>query len=441
MLKLSLRRRFLLSIAWMLVGIGAGGSNATARDWPEFRGPTGQGHADANNLPLTWSPRDNVVWTTPLPGAGWSSPIVVGKRVYLTTAVEVDGTESEAPAATKEGKSPGHSLRALAIDLESGNVAWNNEIFYQPLEQSQKIHAKNSRASPTPVFDGERLYVHFGPRTTAALDLDGKILWKNDRIDYQAQHGAGGSPVSSGDLLFFHCDGVEKPFVVALDKSTGEEKWRTYRPETSSQRFSFATPLEIVVDGKKQLVSPGSSFVCSYDPQTGNEIWRVGFSTRWSVIPRPVFAEGLVFACTGYEGPPDLLAIRPNGTGDVTATHVAWKTDKSAPHTPSPVAADGALYMVSDEGVATCLDAATGKVHWRERLGGNFSASPLYCNGRVYFADEEGVCTVVRAGDEFEQLARNDLEEATLASFAVVDNALLIRTQRRLYRIEEGADR
>lgn len=367
-----------------------------------------------------------------MPGSGWSSPIVVGPQVVVTTAVPLDADGAEAA----EGAEPfALSLRAMGLSADDGEVIWQQEVFRLPGGLLPRVHGKNSRASPTPCFDGERLIVHFGPGATAALDAQGNVLWKNDRIVFDARHGGGGSPIVCGDMVVLNCDGVENPFVVALDRRDGSERWRAARPAVEAQKFAFSTPLAIEAAGVAQIVSPGAGVACSYDPATGRELWRVSYPGKWSVIPRPAYAAGLIFVCTGYEGPADLLAIRPDGSGDVTATHVAWRTDRSAPHTPSVVPFEGLLYMVSDNGVASCLDAQTGEVHWRERLGGNFSASPLCGAGRVYFQDEEGRCTVVRAATEFERLARNDLEAPTLASFAATEGRLFIRTKNHLYCI------
>lgn len=403
------------------------GARVGAEEWPEFRGPTGQGLSHATGLPVTWSTTENVVWRVPIAGKGWSSPIVAGGRIYLTTAVPVDEERWQ------------QSLRAICLDAATGAEVWQREIFLPTVAPEGAIHAKNSFASPTPLIRDGRLYVHFGPHGTAALDLDGNVIWSNDTIKYDARHGGGGSPIVSGDLLVFNCDGVEAPFVVALSLENGQERWRTARPGIEPERFSFSTPLEIEVGGQRQIVSAGSSFVCSYDPTTGEEIWRVGYPKKWSIIPRPVFAAGLVYVCTGYEGPAELLAIWPDGKGDVTHSHVGWRTDDRVPHTPSPVVAEGKLWMVSDNGIASCRDAKTGDLHWRKRLGGDYSASPLVIDGRIYFASEEGLCTVLAANDEFDRLARNDMEEPTLASFAVDGSALVIRTAEHLYRIQDVA--
>jgi outer membrane protein assembly factor BamB len=258
------------------------------------------------------------------------------------------------------------------------------------------------------------------------------VLWSNRELEYPPVHGSGGSPIIAGDALVFSCDGATDPFVVALSKRTGKQLWRTPRRTDETKKFSFSTPLLITVNGKEQVVSPGSGVVSAYDPGTGREIWRVRYE-GYSVIPRPVHGHGLVFVSTGYEEP-RVLAIRPDGEGDVTGTHVAWTLRKGAPHTPSMLLAGGELYMVSDGGVATCADARTGKIHWQRRVCGGTSASLLHAEGRLY-KDEEGTCVVLGAGKTFEKLAESTLDERTLASHAAAAGALFIRTEGALYRI------
>lgn len=398
---------------------------ASAEDWPEFRGPSGQGHATKISAPIPWDLTQQTRWKKPIPGKGWSSPIVYRGRLYLTTAV-----------LSEEDPPQRRSLRALCLDATNGETIWDIEVFSKEIAPDEKIHKKNSFASPTPLTDGERLYVHFGPDGTAALDFDGKLIWANREIQFNSQHGGGGSPILSGNLLFFHCDGVDEPFVIALSRATGEVAWKTLRPKTDGQRFSFATPLEIEVAGKKQLISPASHMVCSYEPETGRELWRVHYPNKWSIIPRPVFSHGLVFVCTGYEGPAELLAIRPDGEGDVTETHVAWRTDENVSHSPSPLIVGDELYMMSDNGIASCRDVVTGNLHWRHRIGGNYSASPVYADGKIFFQSEQGVGTVIEAAREFKELGKNDFQEQTLASYAVADGAVYVRTESQLYRIE-----
>jgi outer membrane protein assembly factor BamB len=398
-------------------------SPAHAKDWPEFRGPTGQGIVREGTLPLEWSATRNVAWKQAIPGKGWSSPVVYDGRIYLTTSVPV--------AASREGD---QSLQAICLDARTGKIQWAKEVIRQDGKTAPPIHNKNSHASPTPIVDGERLYVHFGHQGTACLDLSGEVLWRNTNLKYAPVHGNGGSPILAGDALVVSCDGGDQQFVVALNRATGRVMWKRKRGIEAPKKFAFSTPLLITVDGRQQVVSPGAAAVGAYDPSTGREIWRVRYD-GYSVIPRPVYAHGLVFVSTGYETP-SLLAIRPEGRGDVTETHVAWRTRRGVPHSASLVVAGDQLYMVSDAGVASCLDARTGRLHWQERLGGTYSSSPLVADGRIYFQSEDGTAVIIKAGTQFQQLARNELGERTLASYAVVDGALFIRTEENLYRIE-----
>lgn len=396
---------------------------AAADDWPEFRGPTGQGIVAQGKLPVEWGPDKNVAWKRPIPGSGWSTPIIWHGRVYLTTSVPVVNSPTN-----------DQSLRALCLDAATGKVLWNEEVFVLKGTTAPRIHSKNNHASPSPITDGERLYVHFGHQGTAALDLAGKLLWQNRDYAYKPVHGAGGSPILAGDALVFSCDGSDQQFVAALDRKTGKELWKTDRNSQAPKKFSFCTPLLITVNGQQQIVSPGSDMIVAYEPKTGREIWRVRY-TGYSVVPRPVFGQGLVFMSTGYDRP-TLLAIRADGQGDVTDSHVAWRLQKGAPHNPSPLLAGEELYMVSDQGVASCLNAKTVAVHWQERIPGGYSSSPLLADGKVYFLSEDGNGTVVVAAKQYRLLARNALKERTLASYAVADGALFIRTENNLYRIQ-----
>lgn len=404
----------------------ASAAPAMAEDWPEFRGPGRQGLSAAKGLPLAWNANEHVVWKQELAGEGWSSPAVVKDRIYLTSAVPVEG-----------GKERDMALRTLCLNAETGKPVWDVEVFKQEHDKVDAIHKKNSHASPSPlVYDG-RVYVHFGPQGTACLSAeDGKILWSTRELSYHPQHGNGGSPELVDGVLVLICNGLDQQFVVGLDAKSGEIKWKkAWPPLSRAQKFSFATPLAIEVAGRRQVVCPGTNNVVAYDPQTGDEIWQAEY-TGYSVIPRPVFAHGLVFLSTSYNTP-SLLAIKPDGKGDVTKTHIVWQTNRAAPHTPSLLAVGDELYAISDKGIATCFDAKTGTVHWAERLGGNHSASPLYADGRIYFQDEEGTAIVIKAGKTFEELGRNTLPGRTLASYGVFGKSLLIRTDGALYRIEE----
>jgi outer membrane protein assembly factor BamB len=270
---------------------------------------------------------------------------------------------------------------------------------------------------------------------TAALDLSGRILWRQTELKYSPVHGNGGSPALMAGTLVFSCDGTKDPFIVALDANAGGIRWKTPRVTTAQKTFSFSTPLPIEVGGARQIISAGSGFVAAYDPADGHEIWKVRYGEGYSLVPRPVFAHGLLFITTGFDHP-TVLAIKPAGAhGDVTETHIAWTIRKGAPNTPSLLVVGDELYFVADSGVATCAAARTGEIHWNERLGGNFSASPVYADGRIYFQNEAGVGFVVKAGKTFALLAQNDLAERTLASYAATDNTLFIRSDSHLWRV------
>ena len=390
-----------------------------AEDWSEFRGPGGQGRSNASDVPVSWSDRENIAWESAVPGSGWSSPVVVDGRIYLTAAVE-KGSRLE--------------LRALAYDAKSGAEVWNSLVF--EIDAPSKIHNKNSHASPTPVFEKGKLYVHFGHDGTACVDTaSGEVIWTQQSLPYSPVHGNGGSPTLVGDKLIFSCDAAQDPFIVALDKISGEVVWKTPRGVEVKRTFSFSTPLAIEIDGKTQVISPASGAVISYDPESGREIWRFDYDEGYSVVPRPVFAHGLLYVCSGFNRA-TLFAIRPDGKGDVTATHLAWEYSKAVPKESSPVVVDDLIYFNDDKGVATCLDAVTGELQWQERLApGGYSASPIYADGHLYFQNGEGVGTVIKPGRDFEKVSENDIGEAGLASYGVANGALFIRTESKLYRV------
>ena len=401
---------------------------AIASDWTEFRGPTGQGHSDAVDLPTTWSEDENIAWKVDLPGNGWSSPVVAGGRIYVTAAVPVDD------------KTPlQHSLRVLCLSATDGKTIWDVEVFQHSADEKIEVHNKNSHASPTPILEGDRLYVHFGPHGTACLKTDSTIIWKNTDLLYAPQHGNGGSPAIAGDVMVICCDGKDQRFVTGLDKNSGNQLWKTDRQLSPSRGFSFSTPTIVHTGGTSQAICPGSGGVWSYDPQTGKQLWQVAYGEGYSVVPRPVAGHGLVFVCSGF-GDQQLFAIDPTGTGDVTESHVRWKIKKGVPKSPSVLLVGDELYMVDDAGIASCLDAVSGEVHWQERLNAKFSASPSLANGFIYFQSETGATTVVRPGKEYDEVAKNQLgdgETRTFASFAFVDNAILLRSETSLYRIEK----
>jgi outer membrane protein assembly factor BamB len=380
-------------------------------DWPQFRGPTGQGHSNEHNLPLNWSETTNIRWKVAIPGKGWSSPVVQGDRIWLTTA-------------TEEGK----SLRALAIDRNSGAILLNVEVFRS--KSAKLTNAKNSFASPTPIIDGDRVFVHFGAFGTACINQSGEIVWKT-RLEYDnGQHGTGGSPVLYKDLLILSCDGNDVQFVVALDKLTGKVRWKKSREGYQA----YTTPLIVSLPGGDQVISPGAFRAVAYEPSSGKELWQVRYGEGFSNVPTPVYGNGLVFICTGFQQA-SLLAVSLDGRGDVTKSKVVWKLDRGVPLTPSPLLVGDELYLVSDNGIATCVDARTGKEYWRARVGGNHSASPIYADGRIYFLSEEGQSVVIAPGQQLKHLATNQLDGLTLASMAVAGESIFIRSDTHLYRI------
>ncbi len=389
-------------------------------DWPQFRGPDGQGHSDSVGVPLTWSESEHVAWKTEIPGQGWSSPVVLGKQVWMTTATE-----------------GGLSLRAICVDRDSGRVLHNVEVFHR--DKAIEIHATNSYASPTPILEGSRVYVHFGTMGTACLDTkNGEVLWRNEELQFDHQVGPGSSPTLYQNLLLLNCDGTDVQFAAAIDKRTGAVAWKTNRSgvidKAPDQKKAFVTPLVINVAGRDIAIMTGAEWVYAYDPLTGEEIWNVKHP-GFSVTPRPVYAHGLIYVCTGFMLP-ELFVIRPEGKGDLTATNVVWKTNKSVPTKPSPLVVGDELYLISEVGVLSCFDAKSGKLHYRKRVGGNFSASPIFVDGRIYCSDEDGRTLVLAPGTEYKELASNKLDGRIMASPAVTGRSLLLRTDTHLYRID-----
>lgn len=414
-------RRSLIAGFGLVALAAAFGIGVAAQEWPQFRGPTGQGLADVDDVPLRWSETENVRWKVPVDGSGWSSPVVSQGRVWLTAAVEVAGN----------GRADrGLSLRAVAFDAATGARVVDVEVFR--LARRRLLNPKNSFASATPVIADDRVFVHFGADGTAALSVTGEVLWRN-RFPYESQHGGGGSPVVYRDLLIINCDGNDvDAFVVAVEAHTGKQRWRRQRRKPSDQ--AYTTPLVITAAGRDQLVSVGAYRTEAYDPATGRDIWHVTYEDGFSNVPRPVFGHGLVFIATGFQQP-TLIAVRPDGTGDVTRTHVVWRLTRGAPLTPSPLLVGDALYVVSDTGILTLVDARDGRVLEQQRLGGTYAASPLYAGGRIYLLDEDGRTTVLAPGRSLSRLAVNQLDGTTLASIAAADGALFVRSRAALYRL------
>ncbi len=383
---------------------------AIGEDWPQFRGPDGQGHAAATGLATHWSETENVRWKVEIPGLGWSSPVISGERIWMTSAV---GEQS---------------LRAVCVDRETGQAVCDVEVFHQ--DDLGRIAAKNSHASPTPVIDGRRVFVHFGAHGTACLTNEGKIIWAR-QLPYDHRHGPGGSPVIWKDLLIVSCDGPDEQYTTALDKRTGEVRWKADHPGLQA----YCTPIVIKVNGVEQLITSGGEALIAYSPADGKELWRCRHSGH-SVVPRPVAGNGLVYFCTGY-WTPALLAVRPDGRGDVTDSKVEFTLRRSVPHNPSPLLVGDRLILISDLGVLTCVDARDGKEIYRQRLSGSFSASPTLADDKIFILNEAGTMYILATGDQYQLLATNHLDGRSLASPAFVGGAIYLRSDTHLYRVEE----
>ncbi len=398
-------------------------SSTHAADWASFRGPSGDGISTANKLPLKWSATENVAWRMPIKGQGWSSPVLRNGVLYITNAV-ADNTDAVQTS---------YQLNTVAIDAQSGKMLWTTIVFTQPID-SARIHSKNSHASPTPIVTASHVFVHFGHLGTACLTLKGEVVWKTLASKYSPVHGNGGTPILHDGKLYFSVDGKVKTLVICIDCATGDSVWVFDRQSAASRKFSFSTPVIIEVAGKMQLISPASDIVQAIDPQSGKLIWQVKYD-GYSLIPKPVYHQGLLYVCTGYDKP-WLYCIDPTGKGDVTDSHVRWNIQGQIPHTPSLILDDGKVFMISDRGIGTCLNAITGETIWQERVGGNYSASPILNNGNIYFTSELGATTIIKAADQYQVVAKNSLGQATLASFAVAEGVIYIRTDSHLYRIE-----
>ncbi len=404
-----------------------------ADNWPQFRGPDGTGHSDATGLPTEWSEGKNIVWKTPIHDRGWSSPVVFGKQVWLTSA-------------SKDGR----QLFALCLDRDTGKIIRDIKLF--DVAQPQYAHPFNTYASPTPVIEQGRVYITFGSPGTAAIDTKTfKVIW--ERRDFQCNHfrGSGSSPVVFRDMLLMHYDGSDHQFVVALNKNTGKTIWQTNRsidfqdldkngkPAAEGDfRKAFATPHVIQLNGRWEMISLGAKAAYSYDPFTGKELWRVEERGQHSASTRPVLGFGMIFYPTGFSNG-QLFAVRTGGNGLITESHVAWRLKRGASNKPSILLIDDLIYMIGDTGIATCVEAKTGEIVWQQRIGGEYSASPVYADGKIWMFSEEGKTTAIKPGRTFEKLAENHLDDGFLASPAIAGKAFFLRTRTHLYRIEKAS--
>ena len=393
-------------------------------DWPMWRGPKGDGTTAEAGFPSHWTATENVRWKTPIPGKGHSSPIVWGDRVFVTSAIEAGD-----PAEPKD-------RLLLCIDRKDGRVLWQTTVVKAKLES---LHKLNSRASSTPATDGERVYVTFldNPKVmVAAYDFAGNEVWKVSPGEFESTHGFCSPPILYKDLVIVNCDQdafkkTKPAYIVALDRKTGSERWRIDR---SHRIRSYCPPLIVEAAGRMQMVLTGAETVASYDPDSGKQLWTIDGPTE-QFVASMVYSKGLFFLTAGYPTY-HVMGIKPDGTGNVTKSHVVWHVENGgAGYVPSPVAHGDWLFLVHDNGQATCRDALTGKLRWMERLGKHHSASPVCADGRLYFTDDDGTTWVVKASEKFELLEKSPIEEECYASPALSSGQIFLRGLKHLYCI------
>jgi outer membrane protein assembly factor BamB len=396
---------------------------AFADNWPSFRGPHADGHADAKDLPITWSETENIRWKTAIPGKAWSSPVVWNDQIWLTNA-----------------QPDGKKLFAVCVDRQTGRII-HDIVVFSP-DKPAFCYPYNSPASPTPAIEPGRVYVHFGSTGTACLDTaTGKILWTRQDLPCDHWRGAGSSPILFENLLILTFDGFDRQYLAALDKMTGHTVWKRdrdidYGTTNGDYKKAYSTPIVIDVGGSPQLISPSAGATQAFDPRTGKELWRVQ-SGGMNAAARPLYGLGMVFASSA-DGGFKLFAVRPDGHGDVTATKVAWKNNRGVPTRCSFLLLAERLFLVNESGVTSLVDAKTGKTTWQGRPNGAFSSSPIFADGRVYVCNEtDGSSYVLEPGDEMKVLAVNKLDDGCMASPAAVGKSLFLRTKTHLYCIEK----
>ncbi len=391
--------------------------------WSQFRGHYGNGIIKSTSAPINWSENTNIDWKTPIHDRGWSSPVIWNDQIWMTTA-------------TKDG----NKMYAICVNKLSGKIEHDIHVF--DVKSPQAITNENTYASPTPVVEEGRVYVHFGTYGTACISTkDGQILWK--RRDLNCDHEIGAGPASSpfiyNNFLIFNVDGRDVQYVIALNKETGETAWKTNRSVDFSdvqvnQRKAYGTPFIIPRGNTNQMVSIGAKGVYSYDPENGKELWKAEHR-GWSIAPRPVYGEGLVFTMIDRDRP-EMWAINPNGSGNITETHIEWKETKRMPPRASPIIIKGLLFVVDRNGYISCIEAKTGKSIWQKRMKGRFSASPILANNLIYFFNEDTVCTIIKPTRELEIVAENKLsDDKLMATPAFDENSIYIRTEKKLTRI------
>ena len=413
-LKVSARRMNSSAALLLFLGQAAG---VLAEDWPCWRGPRLDGTSLETNVPVYWNATSNIAWKTELPGAGHASPIVHGDRIFTVSA----------SADTQD-------RLLLCLDRKTGELLWKQKVLSAPFEQK---HELNSFASSTPATDGERIYVSFLDRDhmfAAAYDFQGKELWNNRPGPFSSMHGFCSSPLIYRDKVILNGDHDGASYLVALSRTDGRMIWKTAR---ENHTRSYCAPLIREMAGRQQMVLSGDKCVASYDPDEGERRWVIDGPTE-QFVASPVYSEktGLVYITGGFPAH-HILAIRPNGSGNVTGTHIVWRTTKGAAYVPSPIIAGDYFLVVSDSGVAYCFEAANGNVAWTERLGVEH-ASLVSAEGRVYFLNDRGVMNVVKPGPQFVRLAENDLGESFFASPAISRGQIFLRGEKHLFCIGPG---
>lgn len=449
---------FLLSVGFIECGYADDANSLTSKTaastWPSFRGPSGQGLVDTL-LPTKWSEEENhlenIAWKCPVPGKGWSSPVATGGHIWMTTAVEHVATDAEKEGLQNEEQPKQRqstktvSLRAVCVDAETGKLLHDIELF--SVENPDSIHTLNSYASPTPVLEqhpddnsGDRLYCHFGTFGTTCLDTKtGEKIWEK-RFPSQHAVGPGSSPIVWEDLLVLVCDGMEAQYVMALNKNTGDAVWRTDRPPMEGDdgdfHKAFSTALAVQDgNGEAQLLVPGAQWFVAYEARNGKMLWHINHGKGFSNVAAPVYRNGVAYLVTGFTKP-ELWAIPVSSRGELKTANVLWEQKKQIPKKSSPLIAGNEIYVISDKGVLSCVDAGSGEIHWVKRLGGNYSASPILAGGLLYFCSHEGKTTVVRANAEkYEEVAENQLDGQLMASPIAVNGTLYLRSDKHLYRI------
>lgn len=415
--------RLLLAVllTFLPPALAAAADTHTEQYWNQFRGPDGSGHWEASDLPVTFGEKENVRWKTPLEGKAWSSPVIWGNQIWVTNA-------------TPDGK----HLYAVCLDFESGKIIHNVEVF--TIAEPMFCHGLNSYGSPTPAIEEGRVYVTFGSAGTAALDTrSGEVLWRRQDLKCDHFRGPASSPIINGNTVVLQFDGFDLQYVVALDKQTGKTVWKhdrafDFRTTNGDNKKGYGTPSIFTIGGREQLICPCAIATETFDAKTGELLWTVRHDGM-NVSARPLFGHGLLFITNGMGR---IVAVNPEGSGDITQNGIVWSSVKGVSKRSSPILVDDLLYMVTDDGIANCVEAATGERVWTKRLGGEFAASPIYADGKIYFPSMDGEVTVIAPGREYKELAKNEFEDGFMATPAVKGKSLIFRTRTALYRIEKS---